>query len=180
MRALWSICLSCAACATTVDGPADPPLDALVCTSELPLVLGRCEQDSGDPCLGDAGEVRRFVPMSDGDRIAIVVGPQGSSMIVLAAGAFDIDPGDPDVPGRSGNPLLSLLLFDERGDELSRYQGRAGFTADPSGSSMVINPGIFVVIDDRLEEQTVEARAALRDAAGSERCGALRFVAARP
>lgn len=158
-----------------------PPMVRTDCSGIQPMDLGRCALDGGGECVGATGESYGFGGLSSGASMSMVVGPQGSTMLVFIARATGIDPGNPDMPRDSGNPLVEVALLDVgSGMQLSLYRQRVGFTSE--GGSLV-SQQLWVVIDDAsvstLTGRAVVARATVRDAAGEERCGLARVVPQR-
>lgn len=196
MRAAGALLLACVAgCGAGATSPAPDSggrFDAGCCTEGgadgglAPgcgaLELGRCLVDAtGDDCSGRPDEAGRFVPMPPGTPFFVVVGPQGSSMIVLAARAAGIDPGDPDRPSNPENPETRIVLMDEA-VELALYRGRSAYWPDPDAPDTYVNSGLFIVVDDireRLFGRDLIALGTLRDSAGAERCGRLLLRAER-
>jgi len=172
--------------------PSRPPIDAAPIDAvpptlaeggacDGPLELGRCELSTGGPCTGVPGEPAGFVAVAPGGTVPVVVGPQASSMVVLAARTRGIAPGDPASPASSANPTVEIHLLDAAGAELAAYRGRAAFVADPSDPTLLVQPAFFVIVDGALSSLTgtLVAQATLRDAAGVTRCGVLTFLPVR-
>jgi hypothetical protein len=164
-------------------GPGDPPIDGPPRDAPPPcgaqtLELGRCVLESGAPCTGALGEVRRFDPLPDGGEVAIVSGPQGSAMLVFSARTTDIVPGDPADPVAPSNPLIEIVVARD-GHELAVYRGKVGFADD--GAARLVAVGLFVITDGfDLAGAALVAHGRLTDAAGAGRCGEVAFVAAAP
>lgn len=171
---------------------AGPPLDASLpdlgtitfpdgATCEGPIELGRCARADGTGCDGTPGEPATFVALAPGDPVPLVVGPQGSAMLVLAARTRGIDPGDPTMPASRANPTVEIHVHDATGLELAVYQGRTTFAPDASDSTLLVQPSFFVVVDGALDRfvGTLTADAMLHDAAGSTRCGTVDFTPTR-
>jgi hypothetical protein len=164
-------------------GEIEPHVDAGLpptCEDQPPLELGRCEVPAtGAPCAGVLDEEQTFVPMTDGDDLTMVRGPQGSLMLVFAARTTGIDPGDPSDPASPANPTIDLRLFDEASEEVARFRARMPFEDEGEVQSAV---GLYVVVDevaDRLDGATLYLFGTVTDAAGAARCGTLRLVARR-
>jgi hypothetical protein len=149
--------------------------DGAIDCSQVPLSFVRCEDAAGMPCTGADGEVQSFLPISPGDPMAIVLGPQGSDMFVFALRVSGIDPGD----GGENNPATQLLVH--LGDtEIGGYLSRPNYT-DSGGE--YTSQGLFVVIigpSDGLVGQTLTASAQVTDRNGGFRCGSIEFQAALP
>ena len=184
MRWVFALVMLCAACGGE-DGGEPPGGDGgsatlSDCGDTPSMDLGRCEVTSGDDCTGADGEVNHFVPLSSGDSMRMVVGPQGSTMLVFMARAEGIDPGDPATPRDSGNPLVQVALLDaSSGDQLTFYRSRMGF--EESGGQYVSGQ-LWVVVDalaSSLDGRSLVALAEVRDSAGAERCARVRVVARR-
>ena len=171
--------LGCNGCGTSTGAAldatrADVDLDASTEGCE-PLELGLCTlagTSPAMPCVGAFDEVGEFTPVRDGTLAALVTGPQGPRMMVLAARTRGIEPGDLARPASSANPIVEVVVLDEHGAEVSSYRGRAGFAPDPAGSDWLVQPEIFVVMDGALPG-AVRVHATLTDRVGAVRCGAL-------
>lgn len=147
------------------------------------LELGACELAStGDPCTGDSGEEGVYALRDAGDDMHLVTGPQGASMIVFAARAMDIEPGDPESPYSTDNPLVEIRLFDvDTDDEMALLRSRAAFVAEPGTPGLYQNLSLFVVMEGivGLDGMDLRAEATLQDNQGRRREGSLPFVARR-
>jgi hypothetical protein len=170
----------CAASATpdTSPGADAPGLDAwredaspIACDGSLELGLCRIA-DVGTPCVGSATEEGTFEPVPDGASATLVVGPQGSRMLVLAARTRGIEPGDPARPADPGNPVVEVHVTGTDGAEVASYRGRAAFEPDPADPTRFVQPEIFVIMEGSLPPGVTVA-ATLRDRVGAERCGRL-------
>ncbi len=135
------------------------------------IKLGRCQvEGTGANCTGFPEEVPLFVPLSDGDSVAIVTGPQGATMFVFAVQAAGINPTE---------PLIELNIFRTSYSVVARYRGRAEMSPDSNAGELFVVNDLFVVIDAEAPVQSghsLTARANLRDEAGTERCGTLSFT----
>ncbi|HEV8322099.1 MAG TPA: hypothetical protein VG389_10825 [Myxococcota bacterium] len=58
--------------------------------------------------LGVTDASGAFVPLADGDAVAVVLGPQGLNMVVVALQAWGLEGGNPDDPLDPDNPYLRL------------------------------------------------------------------------
>jgi hypothetical protein len=162
--------------------PAPLPFDANVTPRDASaegcdgsLELGLCRlAGTEEPCVGSATEDGVFVSVPDGAGASLVLGPQGSRMLVLAARARGIEPGDPARPADSGNPVVEVRVSDPAGREVTSYRGRAAFEADPTDPTLFVQPEIFVVMDSFAPAE-VWITAWLRDRVGAERCGRVRL-----
>lgn len=151
------------------------PRDASVEGCDGSLELGLCRlAGTTEPCIGSATEEGVFVAAPDGAGATLVLGPQGSRMLVLAARTRGIEPGDPARPADSGNPVVEVLVSDGAGREVTSYRGRAAFETDPSDPTLFVQPEILVVMDS-FPPPEVWITAWLRDRVGAERCGRLRL-----
>ena len=111
-----------------------------------------------------------------GADVALVVGPQGSAMLIFAVATTGIVAGDPADPTAAANPQLELIVS-RAGAELALYRGRMGFT-DQGGQQVAA--GLFAIVEDTgLDGVALAAHAALTDQAGAQRCGDWSFVARR-
>jgi hypothetical protein len=93
-------------------------------------------------------------------------------MFVFSARTRDIEPGDPQDPASTANPLLEIRIVDAGGTLLAHYRARIAF-AD-AGGGLLEAVGLFVIIDGPpggLGGQVLEAIGTLTDAAGAQRCG---------
>ena len=168
---------------TTDGGPASfdaggPPPE---CDDAPPLELGRCRDAAGDEtCNGSEGQEPVFEPMPPDGSIAMVLGPQGATMFVMAARTVGIDPGDATVAYARDNPLVEIRVTDGEGELLSLYRARSAFLEDPGAVDTFYNASLFVIVDAHggaLSGVTLHAEAVLRDSEGRVRCGSLAFVA---
>jgi len=161
-----SLTLGCGGSGTngSDDGGTTSPMS---CGSVASMEVGRCTLDAGGDCQGAAGESFGLTPLSNGDSMQMVVGPQGSTMLVFLVRADGIDPGDTG-PTR---PLVQVSLFDTGARrQLTEYRQRADFVADGSGFR---SQQLWVVVDalaSELAGRNITATARLTDKAGAERC----------
>ncbi|MBK9036450.1 MAG: hypothetical protein IPL61_35260 [Myxococcales bacterium] len=171
------VAVAAAACAGPDAAPIDaPPRDAPPPCDTQSLTIGRCVTDAGVACTGALGEVRRFEAAAAGAEVPLVVGPQGSAMLVFAVATTGIIPGDPDDPTAAANPQLELVVA-RGGAELALYRGRMGFS-DQDG--LQVSAGLFAITEDTgLDGVALMAHAVLTDQAGALRCGDWSFVARR-
>jgi hypothetical protein len=164
VRPLVALALLC--CAPPAATP--PRADADVATADAApcveaLELGRCVTTAGDECAGGAGEEPVFVPLDDGDEVHMVIGPQGSAMLVFGVRAGAMAP----------EGVAVELLLRAGGEELARM--RAFRDLVPAGELLETN-GLFLVLDGAIAAAldgavaTVEATA--QDRAGIRACGA--------
>jgi len=156
--------------ATTAPGP-----DATALDCEPPTAtFGRCViQGTTDPCTGADGEVSTFVPISDGDSMDIVLGPQGSDMFVLALRTDGIYAGD----GGADNPSVSVLLW-LRDEQASAYMAKPSFM-DDAGADTVTSQDLFMVIYRPREElagKPLQAEGSIRDRDDALRCARATFT----
>lgn len=170
----WALALGCATSSIALDAPrSDAPLGDASLEGCAPLELGLCTLTStGGPCTGALAEEGVFTAPSAEHPVTLVIGPQGSRMLVLAARTRGIDPGDPARPSSSANPLVELLVTDEGGHELSRYRGRAAFVPDAADPTWLVQSQIFVIMEGSLPPR-LHALGTLRDRLGAQRCGTL-------
>lgn len=147
----------------------------------MPLELGTCALPDGSNCTGAADEGGVFVPVGPGDELPMIRGPQGFFMLILAARAAGIAPGDATMPASADNPRVEIHVLDGAGAEQAFYRGRNAFTEDPDAPGRFFNAGLFVIVDPTTTDLVGhEARAVgeLMDSAGATRCGELRFTVA--
>ena len=166
-----------AACGGTDAAPIDAPSrDAPPPCDAQSLAIGRCVTDAGAACTGALDEARRFEAAAAGADVPLVVGPQGSAMLIFAVATTGIVAGDPAGPTATDNPQLELIVS-RAGTELALYRGRMGFT-DQAGQQVAA--GLFAIVEDTgLDGVALAAHAALIDRAGAQRCGDWTFVARR-
>jgi hypothetical protein len=149
------------------------------CETADRLDLGRCELAAGGVCRGGVEDDGAFVAMGPGDAVAAVVGPQGSTMFVLAACGEGFDPGDVEQPSSRDNPLVEIILSNrDTAHVVSLYRGRAGFAPDPARPGRYCNADLFVIVDERPGEVTghsYQADATVTDRTGKLLCGSLVF-----
>ena len=178
-RLATGLALVVAACGSAGDAPIDAPgRDAPEPCVAASLELGRCVTDAGAPCTGDAAEVRRFAAVAAGGPVPLVVGPQSSSMLVLAIRTAGIVPGDPVDPASPSNPLIAIEVS-RAGTVAASYRGRSAFVDDGAGQQVAA--GLFVVTDGGdLGGAALAGHAEVTDAAGAARCGDLAFVVGTP
>lgn len=156
---------------------ATPRTDAATCDG--PLELGRCLRVDGTECIGLIGEPAVFTPVEPGGPIPIVVGHQGAHMLALAVRGRGFVGGDPTQPPASrDNPYVELFIEGEAGDIVAVFRSRLPFAPDPDDPSLLVQPGVFVVVD-AVPDATLVARATLRDRDGVTRCGSLAFAPTR-
>ncbi len=171
-------------CASGPTSPADAwrtdtPLGDASTEGCEPLELGLCAvASSGAPCTGAAGEEGVFSRAEDGESATIVLGPQGSRMLVLAARTRGIEPGDPASPASPSNPVVEMVLTDDAGHEVTSYRGRTAFAPDAEDPESLVQPALFVIMEGELPAE-IHVLATLRDRIGAERCGTLRLAIPR-
>lgn len=138
------------------------------------LTMGWCRDKATNmPCTGLDTDIE-MVPMGGGEALMPVIGPQGSAMWVLALETTGIFPGD----GGLQNPTVRLLVRNGSGDEVASYQNNPDFI--PSTGGAVIAPSLYVVLyypPEDLANQTLTARAEIRDRDSVYRCAELDFQA---
>jgi len=151
------------------------------CDGAPPLELGRCRDAAGgEVCNGSEGQEPVFEAMPPDGSIAMVLGPQGATMFVMAARTVGIDPGDATVAYSRDNPLVEIRVTDEEGELMSFYRARSAFLEDPAAADAFYNASLFVIVDAHggaLSGATLHAEAVLRDSEGRVRGGSLAFVA---
>lgn len=158
------------------DGTA-PPVDGSMpdprsCGSTPAMSVGRCVLTAGGDCRGAMGETYNFTPLSGGDSMTMVIGPQGSTMLVFMVQAPGIDPGD--AATESTQPIVQVTLFDG-GSQLTVFRQRTAFT----GSGPYVSGQLWVVVDSvssALAGHTITAVATLTDRNGQARCGIVNVV----
>jgi len=173
MNAAWawgalgiSLMLGCGGSGTSADpdGATGTPMS---CGAVASMEVGRCVVDSGGDCQGALGEVYSLTSLSDGDAMRMVVGPQGSTMLVFLVRTDGIDPGD----SASTYPLVQVSLFDTAARrQLTEYRQRVSFVADGAGFR---SEQLWVVVDalaSDLSGRNVTATARLTDRNGVARC----------
>lgn len=156
-----------------VDGGSEP----IDCTTAGELELGRCVGADGAPCDGTEATPRWDVMPTDG-RLAPLVGPQGSTMFALAARARGIDPGDPERPASRDNPVVTLAIDDEAGEEVARLGSRSPLAPSPGLPGTFETAQLFVVVDhlaSALAGRQLRAEATIVDRFGEAACGSLTF-----
>lgn len=168
-----SLGVGCAESDATPDS-ATPP-SPMTCGTMLPMQIGRCVLDAGGDCRGEAGETFSLVALTAGDDMRMVVGPQGSTMLVFLVRATGIEPGVPDGDLDPSQPLVEVTLFDATA-QLSVYRQRTGFTMDASGYT---SHQLWVLVDalaSELNGRRVTAIATLSDRNGEKRCAIIDVV----
>jgi len=109
LSSLLPILLLCGGLIEGCSGDDDGIGVALMCDSgDAPLTVGRCRRPDGTDCNGceaggsfvglpncamDMGGAGNFVRLGGGDAMPVVLGPQGSPMLVLGAQAAGIENG---------------------------------------------------------------------------------------
>lgn len=175
LAVLLSFSAGCGESDATPDGAAPP--NPMTCGTMTPMQIGRCALDAGGDCRGALGETFSLVALSAGDDMRMVVGPQGSTMLVFLVRASGIDPGVPDGDLDPSQPLIEVTLFDATaGTQLSVYRQRNGFTMDASGYT---SHQLWVVVDalaSELNGRTITAIATLSDRNGEKRCAIIDVV----
>ncbi len=153
--------------------PADGAMPSpMSCGSTAAMDVGRCVLDAGGECRGAVGETFSFSGLSAGDPMSMVVGPQGSTMIVFMVRATGIDPGD--AATESTQPFVEVSLFDGA-TQLTVFRQRTAFT----GTGPFVSRQLWVVVDalaSALAGHTVTAVARLTDRNGEARCGIVNVV----
>ena len=164
----------------TGGGDGSVPSNPASCGSVARMEIGHCVLDAGGDCIGAATETYHFAGLSNGDGMRMVIGPQGSTMLVFLVRADGIDPGPLDVERDSSHPLVQVGLYDSAArEQLSVFRSRVGFTED-SGS--YASRQLWVVVDalgSALEGRTISAVANLTDQNGEARCGTVNVVPRR-
>jgi len=131
------------------------------------MEVGRCVLDAGGDCQGADGETFQFTGLSNSDGMQMVVGPQGSTMLVFLVRADGIDAGDTG----STRPLVQVSLYDSAARrQLTEYRQRADFVADGAN---LRSQQLWVIVDalaSDLAGRNVTATARLTDRNGQERC----------
>lgn len=154
--------------------PTDGGTISRSCDGRPPAELGHCQLEGGGDCMGADGERSRFASLSDGQTVTMVIGPQGSVMLVFAMRAPAIELGS----GLSDWPLVELVLLDgTTGSQLAHFRSRKEFTTGAGGSPEVLQ--LWVVVDDVARDlggTSVFARGTVRDRMGLELCGTARVV----
>ena len=182
-RALIASIVLCAAPLGVACNESVPPIPAdalMVEACELDdTTIGRCALvDTGAPCTGSLDEEREFVPLASDGQVPIVVGPQGSSMFVLAVRTSGIFPGSPDDPASPDNPEVTMSLSLEAGGRVALYRGRPYFSPDALEPTMLTAPGLFVIMENahELVGEQLTAQAEILDRDGEARCGRAQFM----
>lgn len=172
--------LACGLACTSNVEPIEPAMECDDATP--PLELGACETDGGEPCSFAVDEVPRFREMvGNDDVLTVVLGPQGSSMFVIAARARDIVPGDLEDPLGSTSPLVELDVVDESGERMALLRRRSAFSPVEGDEGLFFNSGFFVVVDGRCpRDESVHVHGTLVDDDGNLRCGDLTFRVSCP
>jgi hypothetical protein len=145
------------------------------CDDAPVLELGRCRQAGTDlDCVGNADEEHEFVPLVEGDEMRLVLGPQGSQMLLFLARGSGFAPGDPEQVGSTDNPLVEMWLHDTQTmEEIARYRGYVAFAPEPPDGLLVSSGGLFAVTEHnaaQLAEHPIAVEAILRDENGELRC----------
>lgn len=136
--------------------------------------IGRCVLvDSGAPCTGELDEQQQFEPFGPGGDMPFVLGPQGSSMFVLAVRTSGIHPGDPDNPASPENPDVTMSMTRENGQQVALYRGRPFFADDVNNPTIVTAPGLFVIMEGahELVGDVLTVQADITDRDDVHRCG---------
>ncbi len=181
------VSLGLVACAGSGPGGGSPPdADPFRPDAKIPecttgsAVIGRCELETGGACTGVPDEPRVFIPLSAGDPVPMVVGPQASLMFVLALQTTDIYAGDPNNPASADNPNVEITLLQDGVRRMAWYRGRPYFEPDSVDTTMLEASGLFVIVQESaadLDGVQVTAVAELTDKDGAERCGTIDFIA---
>ena len=179
--ALLAMAFGCASESTPLADArrSDTPLGDASTEGCEPLEIGLCAvPGSGASCTGAADEGGVFSSADDGDPATLVLGPQGSRMLVLAARTRGIEPGDPARPASPSNPIVEMVLTDDAGHEVTSYRGRTAFAPDAEDPEFLVQPALFVIMEGALPAE-IHVLATLRDRVGAERCGTLRLAIPR-
>lgn len=162
------------------DDGSTPPRDGSMpdprsCGSVAAMTVGRCVLGAGGDCRGAAEEVAgtyNMTALSGGDGMTMVIGPQGSTMLVFMVQATGIDAGD--AATESTQPLVQVTLYDGA-TQIAMLRQRTPFT----GSGPYVSGQLWVVVDavsSSLAGHTITAVATLTDRTGGERCGIVNVV----
>lgn len=84
------------------------------------LALGAaCSDDAGPAPEVELGTgTTEFEPLTDGQELEVIRGPQGGFHFHVHARMSGIEPGSPDMPGLLSNPRTSFAAFLEGGDQI--------------------------------------------------------------
>lgn len=145
------------------------------CDDSPPLELGRCVLAGTDlDCTGQPDEELEFVALAEGDEMRLVLGPQGSQMLLFLARGSGFDPGDPEAIGSTDNPLVEIWLHDTQTTQvIARYRGYVAFAASEPDGPLVSSGGLFAVTEHsagQLAEHPIAVEAILHDKNGDLRC----------
>jgi hypothetical protein len=140
---------------------------------------GACSGDDGGDCPSAGVTVEigtgttAFEPLSAGQELLIEAGPQGGHHFILHARMRGMTPGDPRLPGQSGNPrTLFTIQHDGQPVHLAQSPYRIGYEATPDGFYTLPSGRIIQFDESRvaaLDGERLLATVAISDADGA--CG---------
>ncbi len=117
------------------------------------LLLGCTSDDSPEVVLDPGIElgtgVDEFVPLEDGDEMAVILGPQGGYHLDGSLRVQGIDPGNEDDLGDPRNPLT---VFEAVVDDGTVVSGLAGATSVEyrQGIKASETPGVYEMVGRRI------------------------------
>ncbi len=103
----------------------------------LAAAVAGCPTAPGDPMIklgtGEPGE--EFVPLSDGDTLLVIQGPQGCCHVNGSFQVAGVEPGDPDDLGQSRNPTMVFELLVEGSTIVMSGDAKQGLEDAPSSAA---------------------------------------------
>ena len=128
------------------------------------------DTDSGPPIATLGTGDTAFEPLSDGDTIFVIQGPQGGFHVLGSVRVSGIDPGDPDDLQDPSNPTTTFRVFmgaDRVDLDASSYTQGLDPVADSSQHEMI---GRLVILDiqsdDELDGASLRVQVEVTPAAG--------------
>ncbi len=126
--------------------------------------------DAGPPSLELGTGTRDFEPLSDGDSIFIVQGPQGGYHFFGSLRAQNIEPGDSEDLSDPRNPQTTFEAFvgANRVDSMASSY-RQGLEVSGGYAQMIGRQVILDILDDdELDGMTVRLTVSIEDASGTQ------------
>lgn len=113
------------------------------------LAAGCPSKNNGDASVELGTGTTDFIPLSDGDELEVVPGPQGGFHFHVHARMTGLDPGDPSMPGLLANPSTTFAAFEASGEQVDFMfpPYRLGYV-DIGGDQFELPSGRILQLDD--------------------------------
>jgi hypothetical protein len=130
--------------------------------------VGASARDAGTPSLELGTGPAPFRPLSDGDRVTSVQGPQGLGMLILSARARGFAPGDVNAPSRADPVLATWCVNARTGEEVGSGRTQQPMAPMPDGAAaMYETQTIFLALNSAWQGQRLRCTGTLTDGAGT-------------